>query len=343
VRLSELGTEFAARVPAVATSCQPLYEPELDAWREVQAGLSQQPKRLPSKLFYDARGSLLFERITELPEYYLARLERQILRDHLGEITSLLGADRVLVELGSGASRKTRLLLDSLPRPIAYVPIDISPSALRSSVAALRTEYPRLLVRPLVADYTRALRLPLAAEGVPLSVFFPGSTIGNLDPAEAAAFLARLRREWGPRQRWLIGVDTPKEAWMLEAAYADAQGVTAAFNRNILLVLNREYAANFRVSEFEHRALWQPSEGRIEMQLVSRQRQVVSIGPQVFTLEAGEPIVTEHCHKYAPQAFRELAEQAGFVARRVWADSSERYSLHLLEAQRLDTSAAPPG
>ena len=265
------------------------------------------------------------------------------MRDHLSEITSLLGADRVLVELGSGASRKTRLLLDALPRPIAYVPIDISASALRSSVTALRTEYPRLLVRPSAAPTIRArcaCRWPPRASRC--RVFFPGSTIGNLDPPEATAFLARLRREWGPRQRWLIGVDTPKEAWMLEAAYADAQGVTAAFNRNILLVLNREYAANFRVSEFEHRALWQPSEGRIEMQLVSRQSQVVSIGPQVFTLEAGEPIVTEHCYKYAPQAFRELAEQAGFVARRVWTDSSERFSLHLLEAQRLDTSAAPP-
>jgi dimethylhistidine N-methyltransferase len=321
-----------------AISRQSVHEPGLDAWGEIQCGLGQHPKRLPSKLFYDARGSLLFERITELPEYYLARLERQILRDHLSEITSLLGSDRALVELGSGASRKTRLLLDALPRPIAYVPIDISASALRSSVTALRAEYPRLLVRPLIADYTRPLRLPLAAEGVPLSVFFPGSTIGNLDPGEAVAFLTRLRREWGPRQRWLIGVDTPKEAWMLEAAYADAQGVTAAFNRNILLVLNREYAANFRVSEFEHRARWQPSEGRVEMQLVSSQRQVVSIGPQVFTLEAGEPIVTEHCYKYAPQAFRELAERAGFVARRVWTDSSERFSLHLLEAHCLEAS-----
>ncbi|HKO94599.1 MAG TPA: L-histidine N(alpha)-methyltransferase [Polyangiaceae bacterium] len=325
-----------------ATSRQPVYEPQTDAWREIASGLGQTPRRLPSKLFYDARGSLLFERITELPEYYLARVERQILRDNLGEITSLLGCDRALVELGSGASQKTRLLLDALPRPIAYVPIDISASALVSSVAALRAEYPRLVVRPLVADYTRPLRLPLVAEGVPLSVFFPGSTIGNLSPAEAGEFLARLRREWGPRQRWLIGVDTPKEAWMLEAAYADAQGVTAAFNRNLLHVLNREYAANFSPSEFEHRALWQPSEGRIEMQLVSGRRQVVSVGPHTFTLEAGEPIVTEHCYKYAPQAFRELAEQAGFVPRRVWTDSSERFSLHLLEAHWLDASAGQP-
>jgi dimethylhistidine N-methyltransferase len=325
-----------------ATSRQYQHEPGLDAWREIESGLLQQPRRLPSKLFYDARGSLLFERITELPEYYLSRVERQILRDRQQEIAGLMGPDRVLVELGSGASRKTRLLLDAVPRPIAYVPIDISATALRSSVTALRTEYPRLLVRPLVADYTRPLRLPLAAEGVPLSVFFPGSTIGNLDPLEATAFLARLRREWGPRQRWLIGVDTPKEAWMLEAAYADAQGVTAAFNRNILHVLNREYSANFRTSEFEHRALWLPSKGRVEMQLVSRERQVVSIGPHTFTLEAGEPLVTEHCHKYSPQAFRELAERAGFVPRRVWTDSSERFSVHLLEASGLDASAERP-
>ena len=175
-----------------ATNRQYLHESGRDAWREIQSGLAQQPKRLPSKLFYDARGSLLFERITELPEYYLARVERQILRDRQREIAACLGADRVLIELGSGASRKTRLLLDALPRPIAYVPIDISPSALQSSVTALRTEYPRLVVRPVIADYTRPLRLPLAAEGVPLSVFFPGSTIGNLEPLEATAFLARL-------------------------------------------------------------------------------------------------------------------------------------------------------
>ena len=324
-----------------ATSRQYLRDWERDAWRELQSGLQQHPKRLPSKLFYDARGSLLFEHITELPEYYLARLERQILRDQQREIAAGLGADRVLIELGSGASRKTRLLLDALPRPIAYVPIDISPSALQASVTALRTEYPRLVVRPVIADYTRPLRLPLAAEGVPLSVFFPGSTIGNLDPLEATAFLARLRREWGPRQRWLIGVDTPKEAWMLEAAYADAQGVTAAFNRNILHVLNREYGANFNASEFEHRALWRPREGRVEMHLVSRQRQSVTIGPLSFTLEAGEPLVTEHCHKYSPQEFRDLAERAGFVPRRVWTDSSERFSVHLLEAHGLD--ARPSG
>jgi dimethylhistidine N-methyltransferase len=284
-------------------------------------------------LFYDARGSALFERITELPEYYLTRAELRILEEHAGEMARALGPERLLLELGSGASRKTRLLLDVLWRPTAYVPVDISPSALTASVAALRTRYPRLEVRPLVADYTRELCLPLwsrsGARGV--SVFFPGSTIGNFSPDEAVAFLARVRAACGADQRWLIGVDVPKPAAVLEAAYDDAEGVTAAFNRNILYVLNREYGANFQPEHFAHRATWNPGESRVEMHLVSRRVQIVELCSERFSFDTDEVIVTEYCYKYTREAFRELAGRAGFEVKKVWTDSSELFSVPLLE------------
>jgi dimethylhistidine N-methyltransferase len=304
---------------------------------EVLQGLAQSPRRLPCKLLYDARGSELFERITQLPEYYCTRVELGILREHAHEMARHIGPDALLVELGSGSSRKTRLLLDQLLRPQAYVPIDISPSALDASVRALRRRYPEIEVRPLVADYTRSFELPLTAAELSaaagkLTWFFPGSTIGNLEPEAAVAFLRRLRQLGEGRQQWLIGVDTPKDRSILEPAYDDAQGVTAAFNLNLLQVVNRRCAASFLGQGFRHRALWKPEEGRVEMQLVSRYRQTVRIAQQRLQLEAGEIIVTEHCYKYEPEAFASLVARAGFGVERVWLDAQRRFSVHLLQS-----------
>lgn len=311
----------------------PLAPGELE---ELLAGLADSPRRLPCKLLYDAHGSELFERITELPEYYCTRVELGILREHAHEMAREIGPDALLVELGSGSSRKTRLLLDEL-QPRAYVPIDISPSALEQSVRALRWRYPELDVRPLVADYTLGFQLPLSAEeragsASVLTWFFPGSTIGNFEPQAAVAFLRRLRELGLGRQQWLIGVDTPKERAILEPAYDDAQGVTAAFNLNLLQVVNRRYGATFLGRGFRHRALWNACEGRVEMHLVSRYRQTVRVAHQTLQLEAGEVIVTEHCYKYEPEAFGRLVEQAGLRSERVWLDGPRRFSVHLLRS-----------
>jgi dimethylhistidine N-methyltransferase len=321
----------AAPWPALSTAASP------EELNEVLLGLAQSPRRLPCKLLYDARGSELFERITRLPEYYCTRVELGILREHAHEMARYIGSDALLVELGSGSSRKTRLLLDQLLRLRAYVPIDISPSALDQSVRSLRRRYPELQVRPLLADYTRSFELPLteaeagAAQGR-LTWFFPGSTIGNFEPEAAVAFLRRLRELAPGRQQWLIGVDTPKDRSVLEPAYDDAQGVTAAFNLNLLQVVNRRCAASFLGQGFRHRALWKPAEGRVEMQLVSRYRQTVRIAQQTLQLEAGEIIVTEHCYKYEPEAFERLVGRAGFGVERVWLDAQRRFSMHLLRS-----------
>lgn len=304
---------------------------------EVLTGLASQPRRLPCKLLYDARGSELFERITQLPEYYCTRVELGILREHAHDMAREIGPDSLLLELGSGSSRKTRLLLDQLVRPQVYVPIDISPSALDASVRSLRRRYPELEVRPLVADYTQSLQLPLGslaserAQGK-LVWFFPGSTIGNFEPEAAVAFLRSLRAQRAGPQYWLIGVDTPKSRAILEAAYDDARGVTAAFNLNLLQVVNRRCAANFAQESFCHRAVWKPREGRVEMHLVSRHRQTVRVAQQTLQLEQGESIVTEHCYKYEPEAFGRLVEEAGFEVERVWLDPQRRFSVHLLRS-----------
>ncbi len=321
-------SEALRSAPSVATGPAEL--------AEVLAGLDESPRRLPCKLLYDARGSELFERITELPEYYCTRVELGILREHAGEMARHIGARALLVELGSGSSRKTRLLLDQLPELQAYVPIDISRSALEASVRSLRRLYPGLDVRSLVADYTRSFKLPLPAEltqtASKLVWFFPGSTIGNFEPGAAVDFLARLRQLRPGPQQCLIGVDTPKDRAILEPAYDDAQGVTAAFNLNLLQVVNRRYGASFLGRGFRHRAVWRPEEGRVEMHLVSRYRQTVRVAHHTLQLEPDEIIVTEHCYKYEPEDFARLAGQAGFEVECVWLDAQRRFSVHLLQS-----------
>lgn len=301
-------------------------------WSEVCRSLSERPRRLPCKLFYDARGSELFESITRQPEYYPTQAELAVLRAHAREISADLGPRAVIVEFGSGASIKTRVLLDELERPRLYVPIDISQSALMSGVGALEASYPGLEVRPVVGDYTAHLSLPLDRSelGDKVLAFFPGSTIGNFEPAEAVAFLRRVRQLCGSQQRFLVGVDVPKQRTVLEAAYDDECGVTAAFNRNILDVLNQRYGGDFDPEAFEHRALWNAAEGRVEMHLVSRRAQRARLGSLLVELGRGEVIVTEHCYKYHRREFRRLAEAADFCVARVWLDADERFSVHCL-------------
>jgi dimethylhistidine N-methyltransferase len=295
-------------------------------------GLTRTPKQLPSKLFYDARGSALFEEICELDEYYLTRTELTILTTHVKDIVNRIGPQRVLLEYGSGASLKTRLLLDALDAPVAYIPIDICESALIASQAALSKTYPQLPIWPICGDYTGELELPVISSRGLVAGFFPGSTIGNLDHTGAVEFLQSARAHCGPRGKLLIGVDLLKDEETLLAAYNDRKGVTAEFNLNILRVLNRDYSAHFRLEDFTHRAIWNARERRIEMHLVSKSRQVVQVGSTPIAIGAGESIVTEHCHKYSLAQFRSLCEAGGFRVEHVWQDSHQLFSVQLLDA-----------
>lgn len=305
--------------------------PERDALLdEILTGLYQRPKSLPCKLFYDERGSRLFEEICELEEYYPTRTELGILRAHALEIIGGLDQGSVLVEYGSGAGVKTRILLDALVRPYAYVPIDISRSALTESAEALAASYPELQVRPLCADYTQELELPPDLAGRPVVGFFPGSTIGNFEPRAAIQFLRRIRQLCGREGRFVIGVDLKKERSILEAAYNDEKGVTARFNANILRVINREHGGHFDVEAFRHRAVYDADSGRVEMHLVSQRRQRVRVATSWIELEENEPIVTEHCYKFDPDQFASLAAESGFDVAGVWLDARRYFSVELL-------------
>lgn len=292
---------------------------------EVLRSLRATPKTLPPKLFYDETGAALFERICELPEYYLTRAELEILRANVGEIATLAGPGCALVEYGSGAGVKVRLLLDALDRPAAYVPIDISRAQLAAVASDLAADYPAVAVRPLCADYTRPLVLPALPARARRLAFFPGSTIGNFHPTEAAAFLGRIRRTVGRDGALVLGVDRRKSARVLHAAYDDAAGVTAAFNRNILARLNRELGARFDLARFAHRAVFNDAASRVEMHLVSLARQVVDLGGESVRFERGETIWTESSYKYDRRALEDLAAAAGFAIARLWTDSGDRF------------------
>jgi dimethylhistidine N-methyltransferase len=298
---------------------------------DVLSGLRQPAKTLPCKLFYDERGSRLFEEICELEEYYPTRTEVGILTAHADEMAALIGARCRLVELGSGSSTKTRILLDHLDDPVAYVPIDISKTALLEASASLAAAYPSLEVLAVCADYTQDFQLPEPREPAARTVcFFPGSTIGNLVPAEAEGFLRRIAGWCGPGSGLLIGVDLRKDRAILEPAYDDAKGVTAAFNLNLLERINRELDADFEVDAFRHRALYDEEEGRIEMHLVSRRPQTVRVRGRVIRFAEGEAITTEYSYKYRIEDFHRLAGRAGFAAARVWTDERRLFSVHYL-------------
>ncbi len=306
-----------------------LSPPKPDLVEEVLRGLSVRPRALPCKLFYDEMGSALFDRICELPEYYPTRTETAILESKGQDIAAAIGPGAIVIEFGSGSSRKTRLLLDVLVEPAGYVPIDISREHLERSAMALAQDYPDLHILPVCADYTRSVSLPPLVDRVARRVvFFPGSTIGNFEPDEVVLFLRRVHRLVGRRGGLLIGVDLKKDKEILEAAYDDAEGVTAAFNRNVLVHLNRELGADFDVGAWDHRAFYDERRGRIEMHLVSSRAQSVTIGGRRIDFEEGETIHTENSYKYSIDEFITLARRAGFRSARVWTDDATLFGVH---------------
>jgi dimethylhistidine N-methyltransferase len=298
--------------------------------RDVLSGLLRPRKELPCKYFYDDRGSRLFDAICGLEEYYLTRCELEILRRDGARVAEALGPHCVLIEYGSGSGVKTRLLLELLDRPAAYVPVDISGEHLQRTAARLRDAFPRLAVRPIVADFTAPFPLPALPPGRPV-VFFSGSTIGNFMPDEAVALLAGMGRLAGPDGGLLIGADLKKEADILERAYDDARGVTAAFNLNLLERINRELGADFDLRRFRHQARYDAPHGRIEMYLVSLAEHTVRLGDVRISFRRGESIRTEYSHKYGLDDFAALASRAGLGVRRVWTDARRWYSLQYLE------------
>ncbi len=297
---------------------------------EVLRGLQAHPKTLPPKLFYDETGAKLFEEITALPEYYLTRAELEILREHASEIAALAGPGAALVEFGSGAGIKVRLLLDAFEHPAAYVPIDVSQAQLASVARAVASDYPGLTVRPLCADYVGRLDLPPLPKSGRRVGFFPGSTIGNMHPMEAAAFLHRVRRMVGPAGQLVLGVDRRKDAQTLEAAYNDSAGVTARFNLNILSRMNRELDADFDLAHFRHLAFFNSDASRIEMHLMSRGRQRVHVGDTPIDFEDGETIWTESSYKYDERRLENLVRGAGYGVERLWTDRREQFWVAVL-------------
>ena len=286
------------------------------------AGLSLPQKTLPPKYFYDAAGSRLFERICRLPEYYVTRAELALTRANIGAIARFAGRGCELVEYGSGESLKTRLLIRAL-RPAAYLPVDISQPALEKARKQLAKDFRWLRVVPVLGDFSRPIELPRAR--APRVVYFPGSTIGNLDPEEAHAFLAMTRDQAG---RMLVGVDLRKDANVLHAAYNDSRGVTAAFNLNLLARINRELGADFDLGRFSHYAFYNAAAGRIEMHLVSLARQSVRVAGHRFRFDRGESIHTENSYKYSVEGFRALAARAGYAGKKLWTDRKGLFALH---------------
>lgn len=312
---------------------------------DVLGGLLASPKRLSPTYFYDERGSQLFDEICELPEYYITRTETQILERGAAGIAACIGPDALLVELGSGASTKTRLLLDQLPDLAGYVPVDISRSHLMAAAQRIAAAYPGLEVLPACADFTKPFALPRTRKAPSrVVVFFPGSTIGNFDPPAAIELMKVIRamatyRLGSPSASGglVIGFDLQKDAAILEQAYDDAAGVTAEFNLNVLRRLNRDLGASFDLDSFRHQAVWVPQASRVEMRLVSTKRQTVQIAGELISFEPNEPIITEHCHKYTPESFALQAAEAGWIARQTWADPRNYFHVQYLELRHPKT------
>jgi L-histidine Nalpha-methyltransferase len=308
-----------------------LEPPADDVRAEVLKGLQQRPKTLPAKFFYDDRGARLFEDICELPEYYPTRTEIGILEQNAEEMAGRLGSECMLVEFGSGASVKIRILLNHLQSPAAYVPIDVAKSQLVETAGELAKSYPGLEVLPVCADYMGSLELPRPSHKVAhVAAFFPGSTIGNLEPEDADRFLRGVAELCGRDGGLLIGVDLEKDPAILEPAYNDSAGVTAAFNLNMLEHINREVGADFDLGAFSHLAIYNEQQHRIEMRLISRRGQIVHVGESAIDFAEGEAITTEYSYKYSLESFRRLANQAGFEVERVWTDDNQLFSEQFL-------------
>ncbi len=300
---------------------------------QVIAGLSKRHKQLPCKLFYDEKGSQLFDKICSLDEYYPTRTEIKIMRDNIKEIAECMGNNISLFELGSGSSIKTRLLLDNLKGLTAYIPMDISSEHLMKTAELLRADYPGINIVPLPADYTGEFYLPSdVKKSERIISYFPGSTVGNFTPAEAKTFLSRIAGVCGNKGGMLIGVDLKKHISVLEAAYDDSKGITAEFNLNILSRINRELGANFNVSMFRHNAFYNSDEGRIEMHLVSEEDQIVRINGTHFEFIKGEDILTEYSYKYTLKEFEELLSE-DFKVKKIWTDESGLFSVQYFEVK----------
>jgi dimethylhistidine N-methyltransferase len=295
---------------------------------DVLAGLRAEPKRLPSKYFYDDRGSQLFDQVCELEEYYLTRTEIQIMHDHAAEMAERIGRSATVIELGSGSSLKTGWLLTHLPRPAAYVPVDISPEHLIRSAARIADKFSDLEVHPLHADFSQPITLPTCQMSVDRRVvYFPGSTIGNFEPASAVALLKRIGGLVGRGGGLLIGYDLVKDREVLEAAYNDSAQITAEFNKNLLRRINDELDGRFPLDLFEHKAIYNASHARIEMYLVSQADQRIAIGDEEIEFAQGEWIRTELSHKFRLSSFAALAIQAGFAQQQVWTDSRQLFAV----------------
>lgn len=295
---------------------------------DVMAGLTAQPKTLPPKYFYDLAGSALFERITELPEYYPTRCEIGILQDHAQAIAAMFPPGYALIEFGSGSSRKARILLGASASVAAYIPVDISGDFLQQDLTQLERDLPHLVVHPLVADFTQPFAVPAELAALPRVGLFPGSTIGNFEPAEAAAFLRHIGQVLGAGALLLVGVDLVKDEAVLHRAYNDAEGVTAKFNLNLLARINRELGADFDLAAFEHRAFFNAEQSRIEMHLVSTKPQKVHLNGATIDFRRGESIHTENSYKYTIESFQALARGAGWSPARVFSDGL--FAVHAL-------------
>jgi dimethylhistidine N-methyltransferase len=299
-----------------------------DFLSEVIAGLSSHPRTLPCKYFYDAIGAALFQEICELPEYYITRTETAILRLHAHEMAQRIGARCELIGLGTGAGTKTRILLEELEAPAVYMPVDISREQLQGSTALFRKIFPDLEILPVCADYLEPLELPSPSHKPARKVvYFPGSTIGNFEPDAAMEFLRRIANYCGTGGGLLIGADLQKNPDILERAYNDSSGVTAQFNLNLLARANRELGANFDLKRWRHHAIYNPSEGRIEIYVVSEIDQTVRFQDRQFDFRAGEKITTEYSYKHTPEGFTELARNAGFDFVQMWTDDARLFGV----------------
>jgi dimethylhistidine N-methyltransferase len=317
--------------PAISAKIAPIPAREHDEFAQaIFEGLSGSPKSLPCRFFYDAQGSLLFEQITELPEYYPTRAEISILEAQASNIAAHTPPGTVLIEFGSGSSRKTEIVLAALQSLAAYVPIDVSGDALAEAKDRLHKKFPSLRVLPVIGDFRAALTLPGDLARRPRLGFFPGSTIGNFKPDEARELLMAMAHSLKNGGRLLIGIDLRKDIERLEAAYDDAAGVTAAFNLNILARANRDLGANFDLEAFAHEAKFNDGESRVEIHLVSKKAQTAEVLGRCFSFEEGEKIHTEYSYKYTVEGFQALAREAGWTPRQVWTDAEGLFSFHEL-------------
>jgi dimethylhistidine N-methyltransferase len=295
---------------------------------DVLEGLRSTPKLVPAKYFYDAAGSHLFERITELPEYYPTRCEMKTLREHAADIAKLIPQSAALVEFGSGSSKKARILLRAAPKLAAYVPVDICGEMIEQEAIELRADFPQLKVLPVTADICKPFELPVEAKQAPARIgFFPGSTIGNFEPHEASGFLRNAATILGAGSKLIIGVDLIKPIEVLNAAYNDSAGVTAKFNLNLLTRINRELGGTFRLNMFEHHAFYNRERHRIEMHLASTRRQKVKVAGETIDFRAGEPIHTDHSYKYSVESLAALARGVGWLPAGSWTDADKYFSI----------------